>query len=219
MQTVRFAAYLLVSLAVGMVAREFTRSFVATRLNDPTPRLWGRLSLNPKTWFDPFGSGLLPGLILILWAGGASYLPPPFAYAKPAAIDPARWRRPARDAVAISLAGPASNALLAAGSGGLLRIGPSGEAALMLIAFTFTNLSLAIFHLMPIPGLDGARVVALALPPRAREIYRQADQYLPLFILVVFFVFAGPLLSIVDSLSNGLCRVFSGAPCFPLPFL
>lgn len=219
MQNVRFAVYLLVSLVVGMVAREFARSYTATRMGDPTPRLWGRLSLNPKSWFDPFGSGLLPGLILILWAGGSAYLPPPFAYAKPAAIDPARWRRHVGDAVVISVAGPASNVILAAISGGMLRLGLSGEAAFPLIAFTFTNLSLAIFHLMPIPGLDGARIVALALPPRAQELYRQADQYLPLIILVVFFLFAGPLLSIVYSLSNALCRVFSGAPCFPLPFL
>ena len=80
----------------------------------------------------------------------------------------------------------------------------------------FTNLSLAIFHLLPIPGLDGARIVALVLPPRPAEVYRNADQYLPLIILVVLFIFAGPVNSIVYSLVDGLCRAFSGFSCRPI---
>ena len=64
-----------------------TRAFMATRLHDPTPRLWGRLTFNPKVWFEPFGSGLLPAMILVLWAFLAGFLPPPVAYAKPAPVD------------------------------------------------------------------------------------------------------------------------------------
>ena len=59
------------------------------------------------------------------------------------------------------------------------------ELFLVLVAFEFTQLSLAIFHLLPIPGLDGARLVALALPAEAARVYRNADQYLPLFVLVL----------------------------------
>ena len=72
--SVRFALYLAGSLLIGMSAREYARAFMATRLHDPTPRLWGRLTFNPKVWFEPFGSGLLPAMILVLWAFLAGFL-------------------------------------------------------------------------------------------------------------------------------------------------
>ncbi len=209
----KIAAYLLVSLAIGMIAREFARAFVAIRVGDPTPRLWGRLSLDPRSWFEPFGSGLLPGLILILWAANASFLPPPFAYGKQAPVDPNRWRDPARDSVLISLAGPVSNLVLAILVGIPLRFAGSGEGSLILRAFLFTNLTLAVFHLMPVPGLDGARIVALFLPAKPREFYRNLDPYLPLFLLVIFFIFARPMLTIVNDLTGALCRAVAGVGC------
>jgi len=214
----RFAGYLAVALLVGMIAREYARSLVASRLGDPTPRLWGRLSLNPKSWFEPFGSGLLPGLIIVLWAVHGTFLPPPFAYAKPAPIDPNYFKRRTRDSVLSALAGPIANIVLAAIAGVALRSIGSGSLDLVLVleAFLFTNLCLAIFHLLPIPGLDGARIVALLLPPRPAELYRNADQYLPLIILVVLFIFAGSVNSFVYSMVDGLCRVFSGVECTPL---
>ena len=58
------------------------------------------------------------------------------------------------------------------------------------MVFAFTNAALLVFHLLPIPGLDGARIVGLLLPPQAREVYRNADKYLPLFVLVALFVFS-----------------------------
>lgn len=214
MIALRFAVYLAASLVVGMSAREYARSFVAARLGDPTPRLWGRLTMNPKSWFDPFGSGLLPGLILILWAASATFLPPPVAYAKPAPVDPGYLRKRTRDTVLTAVSGPVANVAIAAVAGTLLRAGPSGELRLIVVALLFVDLCLAVFHLLPIPGLDGARIVALFLPPRAAEVYRNADQYLALFALVVLFLFAGPLTSIVYSLVGSLCRLFAGTGCF-----
>lgn len=224
MTAVRFALYLLVSLMIGMGAREYARALTASRLHDPTPRLWGRLTFNPKTWFDPFGSGLLPGLILVLWAASAAFLPPPVAYAKPAPVDPSYLRNRRRDTLLVSLGGPAANLLLAAAAGVLLRFAllPAsggnalGEVGLLMVAFEFTNLSLMVFHLLPIPGLDGARIVGQFLPPRAAEVYRNADQYLALFVLLVLFLFAGPLISIVYSLTDSICRLLSGFPCAPV---
>ena len=210
---VRFAAYLFVGLTVGMIAREFARAFVAARLGDPTPRLWGRLTLNPRAWFEPFGSGLLPALILLLWAVGAGLRPPPFAYAKPAPIDPNYFKRRTRDTVLSGSAGPVANVLLAVAGSLPLRAGLSGDAAFACAAFVFANLSLAVFHLLPIPGLDGARLVGLLLPPNARAVYRNLDQYLPLFILVVLFIFSGPVYSIVYSLVGALCRSVAGSTC------
>ncbi|MDP9328556.1 MAG: site-2 protease family protein [Actinomycetota bacterium] len=211
--SLRFAGYLLVSLVIGMIAREYARAFVTAKLGDPTPRLWGRLTLNPTQWFDPFGSGILPGLILILWASASGFLPPPFAYGKPAALDPNYLRRRERDVVVASLAGPVANLILGTLGGFVLQLGITGDALLAAGAFVFTNISLFVFHLMPIPGLDGARILARFLPLRARTVYTNLDQYLVLFVLVIFFLLPGPLLSIVDGLTNAVCGVVAGGPC------
>jgi Zn-dependent protease len=211
--------YLAVSLVVGMIAREYARSFAAVRLGDPTPRLWGRLSWNPRSWFEPFGSGLLPILILVLWAVGSTYLPPPVAYAKPAPIDPNYFRQRTRGVVITSLAGPLANLVIALPAALLARIAISSASVELFLgaaAFAFANLCLAFFHLIPIPGLDGARLVALLLPPRAAELYRNADAYLPLFVLVVLFVLSGPVWAIVYALVNAVLRTVGG---FPAPFI
>ena len=210
---VRYAGYLAVSLLIGMTAREYARAFVTARLGDPTPRLWGRLTLNPKQWFDPFGSGLLPALILILWASGAGFQPPPFAYAKPAALDPNYLRRGDRDILIASLAGPLANLVLGSLAGLLLRIDMGIEPLLVVDAFVLTNLSLFIFHLMPVPGLDGARIIARFLPIRARTVYTNLDQYLVLFILAAVFLLPAPLLSIVNGLADAVCGVVAGRSC------
>jgi Zn-dependent protease len=210
--SLRLAGYLAVSLAVGMIAREYARAFVTAKLGDPTPRLWGRLSLNPRQWFDPFGSGLLPALILILWAGTA-YRPPPFAYAKPAALDPNYLRRGDRDVLIASLAGPLANLVLGTLGGLVRQIGLGAEPELVVNAFVFTNISLFVFHLMPIPGLDGARIIARYLPIRARAVYTNLDQYLVLFILAIVFLLPAPVLGIVDALTNAVCGLVAGGPC------
>ncbi len=207
------AAYLAVSLFIALDLREYARAYAATRLHDPTPRLWGRLTLSPKAWFEPFGSGLLPGLVLVLWSV-LTFFPPVVAYGKPAPIDPNYFRRFKRDSVVVGLAGPAINLALAVASGMLLRVSTPSELARMASSFMFVNLCMAIFHLMPIPGLDGARLVALVLPPRAAETYRNLDAYLPLFVLVVIFLLAGPVQRITYGLTNAVCEGVSGANCF-----
>ena len=157
------------------------------------------MTLRPKAWFDPFGSGFLPALVALLWSVQAFMMPG--AYAKPAPIDTNYFKRHPRDVVFASLAGPAASLVLAIVGGLLVRTGVSGEALLVLVTFTFTNASLLVFHLLPIPGLDGGRLLALLLPPQAREVFRNADRYLALIVLVVLFIFTF-LLSIA-SLAHG----------------
>jgi Zn-dependent protease len=215
MTNLRFAVYLGVSMFIGMTAREFVRAFVTAKLGDPTPRLWGRISLNPKAWFDPFGSGVFPILILVLWASGAPYHPPPFAYAKPAALDPAYLKGGTRDVVIASLAGPVTNLLIAIVAGVLIRPLTFGsEVFSVALAFLMANVTLAVFNLLPIPGLDGARILGRFLPPHPREVFINLDKYLILFILAVFFLLAGPMLAIVQGLGNVVCRGAAGFPCF-----
>jgi Zn-dependent protease len=208
----RLAVYMVISLVIGMSLREWARSFAAVRAGDPTPKLWGRLSLDPRSWFEPFGSGVVPGLIAILWL--VRLLVIPAAYAKPAPLDPSRFRRVPRDVIVVSCAGPLATLMLGIASGLLVRVLPLGlELGRALIVFAYTNMALTVFHLLPIPGLDGARMVALALPHPARETYRAGEKYLPLFVLVVLFVFSTLALGFLTSITSALCNAAAGGGC------
>ncbi|MBA3363900.1 MAG: site-2 protease family protein [Actinobacteria bacterium] len=209
----RLAVYMAASLFVGLAIREYARARAAATLGDPTPRLWGRVTLRPKAWFDPFGSGFLPALVALLWSVQAFIMPG--AYAKPAPIDTNYFRRQPRDVVLVSVAGPAASLVLAIVGGLLVRTGISGEALLVLVTFAFTNASLFVFHLLPIPGLDGGRLLALLLPPHAREVFRNADRYLALIVLVVLFIFTF-LLSIASLLTGAICEAATGRDCLLL---
>ncbi len=208
----RLALYMVASLAVGLALREYARAWTAAKLGDPTPRLWGRLSLSPRVWFEPFGSGLVPALIAILWSVGLRVFPA--AYAKPAPIDPSYFRQPTRDTVLSSSAGPALNLVLGIAAGLVLRLDLlHTEGLLIALVFCYVNMSLMVFHLLPIPGLDGARMVGLLLPPASREVYRNADKYLPLFVLVILFVFSSLALGVLNALASALCHAASGFGC------
>jgi Zn-dependent protease len=209
----RLAVYMAASLFIGLAVREYARARVAATLGDPTPRLWGRVTLRPKAWFDPFGSGFLPALVALLWSVQAFIMPA--AYAQPAPIDTNYLKRHPRDVVVASLAGPAASLALAVAGGLLVRTGVSGEALLLLSTFAFTNASLFVFHLLPIPGLDGGRLLALLLPPHAREVFRNADRYLALIVLVVLFLFTF-LLSIASLLTGAICEAATGQDCLVL---
>jgi len=135
-----------------------------------------------------------------------------------APVDPSYLRRPTRDQVLIGLAGPCTNIALGVVAGLALRAitNPAAFTVIsVLVVFEFTQFCLAIFHLLPIPGLDGARLVGLALPPDAARVYRDADRYLPLFVLLAMFVLAGVISGIVYGLVDALCQVASGARCSP----
>jgi Zn-dependent protease len=209
-ENVRFALYLAIALVPSLVAHELAHALAADRLGDPTPRRWGRLSANPRHLIDPFGSVILPGLMLILVASGQFCLLPIFAYAKPMPLDPTYLRNRSRDSLIVTLAGPAANLVLAAVAGILTRALPNGELRFFVFAWLIVNVFMLVLQLVPIPGLDGARLLARVLPPRAREVYANMDQYLVLFILVVFFVLAGPLLAIVRALADVLFRLLAG---------
>lgn len=210
---VRLAAYMVVSLFLGLALREFARARAAASLGDPTPRLWGRVSLQPKVWFEPFGSGFLPALEALLWTVQAFVMPA--AYAKPAPIDTNYFKRHPRDVILASLAGPIASLALAVVAGLVVRAGVRGEVGLALTTFAYTNASLLVFHLLPIPGLDGGRLLALLLPPQAREVYRNADRYLPLIVLVVVFVFTF-LLSLASLITGAICDAITGVGCSDL---
>jgi Zn-dependent protease len=211
---IRLGVYMVASVLVGLAIREWARATTATRLHDPTPRLWGRVTLNPRAWFDPFGSGLVPGLLFILWTVQLFLMP--IAYAKPAPVDRSYLRRQPRDIILVSIAGPVVNLALGIAAGVAIRLGPPVEVFRFLDVFAIANFSLAVFHLLPIPGLDGARMLALTLPPHPRELYTNADKYLPLFVLLLFFFLGTLVMTIFSSLSGALCQASSGTDCLQL---
>jgi Zn-dependent protease len=117
----------------------------------------------------------------------------------------------------IALAGPGANLVIGGLAGVAMRVLPvNGELFLIATAVLVVNFFMCVFSLMPIPGLDGARILGQFLHGRAREVYANLDQYLPLFILLVFFLLAGPILGIVSIFDRALCHVFAGKAC---PFL
>jgi len=209
-ENVKFALYLLVALVPSLVLHEFAHASAADRLGDPSPRRWGRLTLSPRRLIDPFGSIVLPGLILILVVSGQGCLLPIFAYAKPMPLDPTYLGNRQRDSLLVILAGLGANLAIGAVAGVLLRLGPTGEVGLFVYAWLVVNVYMFVFQLMPVPGLDGSKLLARVLPPRPREVYANLDHYLALFILVFFFLLAGPLLSIVRALADPLFRLLAG---------
>ena len=132
-------------LLFALVFHEFSHGWVAYKLGDPTAKNQGRLTLNPLSHLDPFGS------MMILFVG--------FGWAKPVPVDSRYLANPRKDMMKIAFAGPASNLLLALIGGILIRLtGYAGPLTSMLIMFTQINISLAVFNMIPIPPLDGSQI-------------------------------------------------------------
>jgi Zn-dependent protease len=209
--SLKFALYLLVALVPSLVLHEYGHALAADRLGDPTPRRWGRLTLDPRPLIDPFGTIILPALALILVAAEAGFVIPVFAYAKPMPFDARYLRNPKRDSLFVVFAGLGANLALAAVAGIGLRFGLTGEAATFAYAWLLVNVFMFVIQLMPVPGLDGSKLLARVLSPRVREIYQGLDQYIVLFMLAIFFLLGGPFLSIVNGLVRAVCTVMAGA--------
>ncbi len=209
--TLRAVAYLIVGLAIGLVVHEYAHAALAVRLGDQTPRQAGRLTLDPRPHVDPFGTLLLPGILLLVVLFGGS--PIVFAYAKPQPLNPWALRRQDHHMVYIALAGPIANVALAFVFGALLRLGVAGAVGDLVGACVLVNVTLAAMNLMPIPPLDGAKVVARFLAPRAREVYANLEQYGALFMLLIFFILPGPIFYFVGIIADGICRVTVGHGC------
>ncbi|HET6771172.1 MAG TPA: site-2 protease family protein [Actinomycetota bacterium] len=211
MEDVLTVVYFVVSLVPAIVLHEVAHGVVADRMGDHTARFAGRLTLNPIKHVDPFGTVVLPGLLLLpyLFGRGSN---PVFGYAKPMPVNPANLRDPDRQTMWIALAGPGANLVLAAVGALLLRLVGlgGGEITRLLIIFVGVNVLLAVFNVMPIPPLDGSKVLARFLPPRARHVYQSMEPYGALFMLVIFFLFPSAIFAIVDPIVTGLFELLVG---------
>ena len=182
-----------VALIVGIVIHESAHALAAYVLGDKTARSRGRVSLNPLAHIDPFGTVLLP--LLMLAAGG-----PVFAFAKPVPVYLNNLKHPKRDELLVALAGPLSNVLLAlAGAliGYVLLPLLAGQAAMSLLYYLFSflmtfivvNLSLAFFNLIPLPPLDGSSILVPFLKGKAlREYYRIQQYAMPILLVILYLL-------------------------------
>jgi Zn-dependent protease len=194
-------AILAVPVLAAIVFHEVAHGAVAYVLGDPTAARAGRLTLNPLPHIDPIGSVVLPGLLLLapLLLGTRPFV---FGYAKPVPVDFSRLRHPRRDTILVALAGPGTNLLLAAISAGVLAMLPRGQGVDLWQALRFMagasiqiNCVLAVFNLLPVPPLDGGRVLTALLPPSLAQALRRVEAYG--FIIVLLVVFNTNLLSLL----------------------
>lgn len=190
----------LIPLLLSLSVHEFAHGWSARRLGDDTASRAGRLTLNPIAHIDPFGTLLLP---LVLMLTGSGFM---FGWAKPVPVDPTRFRRDVhmgRGMAWTAAAGPLSNlalSLVAAVVIGLFaRYAPGaldrgGGVLELLVNLLRVNVALALFNLIPVPPLDGSRIVDGYVPASLRPAWERVTALAPFLLLGVFF-FGGRLIA------------------------
>jgi Zn-dependent protease len=183
----------LIVLLFSVIIHELAHGYVAYSLGDPTAKYAGRLTLNPLKHLDPFGSVVLPLLLLLATAGQG----PIFGWAKPVPVNPYNFRDQKWGTLKVSISGPATNFAIAIIFGLLIRfLSMSFDAqavepfSQLLGIVVFYNFLWGLFNLMPIPPLDGSWILFHFFPLRSEKIKMFLQQY-GLFILIFFIFFGG----------------------------
>lgn len=185
-------------LIFSAVAHEYMHGWMADRLGDPTAKNAGRLTLNPIPHLDLFGSIFLP-LLLVIFGSGAI-----LGWAKPVPYNPYNLRDKKWGEAKVALAGPLANLIIALAFGLLLRFLPFVSLTFngLLQVIVYINLILMVFNLVPLPPLDGSKILASFLPSRARYHYLSLEKYgLILLVILAFWGFRW-LLPFIDGLFN-----------------
>jgi Zn-dependent protease len=191
-------------LLVSMMLHELAHGFIAYRMGDPTAKQHGRLSFNPIRHLDPLGTAMFV----------ITYLIPPhfiFGWAKPVPVSPYYFKNRQRGMGIVGIAGPVTNFILAVVFALILNaIHPSTDSLAFEALFLLfqVNIVLGLFNLIPIPPLDGSRVLGAFLPRNAYEKWIQIDRYGMYIILVFVFVFWGRFSFILEDVIRWLAGIF-----------
>jgi len=192
-------------LMISVIFHEVAHGYTAFRLGDPTARYAGRLTLNPLKHIDPFGTVILP-LLLIL-----ARFPYPVGWAKPVPVNPLLLRDPRRGMMLVGAAGPLSNVSLALVAAMILRTVPVSRTPFLfdlLSIACYVNILLSVFNLVPVPPLDGSRVVAGLLPPDLRKAYESITPYG--FLIVIGLFYLGLMNRVILPLSDFIFSLLVG---------
>ena len=199
--------FLAIILLFSIVIHEVSHGAAANLLGDPTAKLAGRLTLNPLRHLDPFGSVLLPLMLILIKS------PLLIGFAKPVPINPYNFRDQKYGSAKSALAGPAANIGLALVFGIILRFLPhsflSQGAALMFAYIVYINLLLAFFNLIPIPPLDGSHILFTFLPSSFRRYEIVLSQY-GFFILIFLLLFFPAFLNLLSYLISFFFSIIVG---------
>jgi Zn-dependent protease len=199
--------FALIVLIFSIIIHEISHGYVADMLGDPTARLAGRLTLNPLKHIDPIGSIVVP--IITSLAGFT------FGWAKPVPFNPFNLKHRRSGELIIALAGPASNLFIAFVFGLFIRFGGSSGSNfsaifLQLCAYiVLINVALAIFNLVPIPPLDGSKIIFVFFPSnqkwmRIRAMIEHYSIWLVLIIVIFLWQFIVPIIPIVFKFFTGV---------------
>jgi Zn-dependent protease len=203
MPDIATTAIVIAIVMLSVVLHEVAHGYAANALGDPTARLAGRLTLNPISHLDMFGSIIVP---TITWLSGGFI----FGWAKPVPYNPYNLRPGKWSEAYVALAGPATNLLLALIFGFLIRFAegvlPEGVLSIAVL-IVVTNIALMVFNLIPVPPLDGSKVLMAALPLRYAARLQSMDRYGFIFVFIVVLVgwkFIAPLVSLLFTLITGI---------------
>jgi Zn-dependent protease len=198
----------IIPMIFAITVHEVAHGYVANRLGDPTAKMLGRLTLNPIKHIDLLGTIIIPGVLILMGA-------PVFGYAKPVPVDWRNLRNFRRDMALVALAGPATNLLMAIGWAIIAKIGMSiaGYVGMVLLTMGMggivINLVLLVLNLIPIPPLDGSRVVQSFLTGTSAVNYARLEPYgffilLGLLILGVLNYLLMPPVNFLMGMITGL---------------
>jgi len=206
------AIFFIAIFIFSAVLHEIAHGWAANALGDPTAKNEGRLSLNPLRHLDPIGSVLLPATLILL---GGGFI---FGWAKPVPYNPYNLRDQKRDPALVALAGPAVNLLIALVFGFLLRgllvwpglaVNAYGQSfSIILAGIVWVNILLGVFNLVPIPPLDGSKILFSFLPAQADKFRFVFERYG--FIILIIFIFFG--FSLLVPVMNLLFNLIVGQP-------
>jgi Zn-dependent protease len=194
--------YIIISLVLALTLHEFAHALASDWLGDRTARNEGRLSLNPAVHIDPFMTLLLPALLII------AHSPVIFGAAKPVPFNPWAVRYGKWGAAIVAAAGPAMNLLLAVFFALWLRFVPVSQAVIPLfINLVSINVAFMVFNLIPIPPLDGSRILYAVAPPGMREAMDNLERN-GLVIIFLLLLIAGPILyPIIGGVTGAIMRI------------